>query len=130
MTVGSLGDVVFSVSRKKVRTIQSASMKTAIAYAEHKMYGRKSILEYTGQSPDEIELSAEFNAFLGVNPMKQVKKLKKMAASRSVVPFILGTDVILSACVITDISSMTDVFYMDGTMIKASMKVKIKEYGE
>ena len=130
MTVGSLGKVVFCVSRRRVKTIQSATMKTAINYAEHKMHRKKSLLEYTGQSPDEMELSVEFNAFLGINPIKQIKKLKKMATSRSVVPFIMGTDVVFRACVITDISGTTDVFYKDGTMIKASMKIKIKEYRE
>ena len=50
--------------------------------------------------------------------------------NRSVVPFVLGTDVFMSACVITDISPAADMFYLDGTMIKATVKIKIKEYGE
>lgn len=130
MTVGSLGDVVFYVNDKHVKTIQSMSWKIAISYSEHKMHRKKSLLEYTGQSPEEIEISADFSAFLGVNPLKQIKKLKKQAVNRSVVPFVLGTDVIMSACVITDISPAADMFYLDGTMIKATVKIKIKEYGE
>lgn len=130
MTVGSLGDVVFSVSDKKVKTIQSMSWKIAISYAEHKMHRKKSLLEYTGQSPEEIDISADFSAFLGVNPLKMINQLKKLAVNRTVVPFVLGTDVIMPACVITDISPSTDMFFMDGTMIKATVKIKIKEYGE
>lgn len=130
MTVGSLGDVVFSVSDKKVKTIQSMNWKIAVNYAEHKMHRKRSLLEYTGRSPEEIEISADFSAFLGVNPLKQIKKLKEQAIKRTVVPFVLGTDVIMPACVITDISPASDAFYMDGTMIKATVKIKIKEYGE
>ena len=130
MTVGSLGGVVFYVSDKSVKTIKSMSWKKSYKYSEHKMHGRKSILEYTGQSPDEIELEVQASALLGVLPLQTMKDLDSMASASSVVNFILGTDVIGTSWVITDIQASPDVFFADGTMISAPFKIKIKEYGE
>ena len=130
MTVGTLGSVVFCVSDKSVKTIKSMSWKKSYKDAEHKMHGRKSRLEYTGQSPDEIELEVQASALLGVNPLQTMNELNTMAAANTVVKFVLGTDVIGTNWVITDIQASPDVFFQDGTMVSAPFKIKIKEYGE
>lgn len=130
MMTGSLGSVVFSISRKKVKTIKSLVWKKSYSYSEHKLYGKKSLLEFTGISPDEIEIEMEITAFLGVRPLKMLDELAKMAEKHQVVPLVLGTDVIGSKWVITGIENSTERFFMDGTLVSAKLKVKIKEYGE
>jgi hypothetical protein len=52
-----------------------------------------------------------------------------MADQHQAVPLVLGTDVIGTKWVITNIDPATDKFYMDGTLVSTKIKVKIKEYG-
>ena len=130
MTVGSLGSAVFYVTDKTVKTINSMSWKKKYNYSVHKMHGRKGILEYTGMDPDEIDLEVKVSAFLGVKPIDIMNELNNMAASRAVIPFVLGTDVIGTSWVITDVQASPDFFFLDGTLISAPFKIKIKEYGE
>ena len=130
MTVGSLGSAVFYVTDKSVKTINSMSWKKKYNYSVHKMHGRKGILEYTGMDPDEIDLEVKVSAFLGVRPLDVMNELNNMAASSAVIPFVLGTDVIGTSWVITELHASPDFFYLDGTLISAPFKIKIKEYGE
>ena len=131
MTIGSLGSsVVFSVSDKEVKTITNMSWKTSVSYSVHKLHLRKGLLEYTGENPDEIEFDATFSAFLGVNPLAMCENVRKLMKSRSIVPFILGTDVIGSKWVVTDFDVSADSFFQDGTIMSVNAKIKIKEYAE
>lgn len=127
MTVGSLGDVVFSVSAEAVRTIKNLSWKISANYSVHKMHGRKGILEFTGQDPDEIEFEADVFASLGVNPMEMIDNLRGLIDDHSAVKLVLGTDVIGSSWVVTDLEISAEQFFQDGTMMSASFKIKIKE---
>ena len=130
MITGTLGNVVFSISRKKVQTIKSLVWKKSYSYGTHKRYGKKALLEFTGIDPDEIELEMEISAFLGVQPLKMIKDLASIGNNHQVVKLVLGTDVIGTKWVITNIEDATDCFYMDGTLVSAKIKVKIKEHGE
>ena len=130
MTIGTLGDVVFSVSSKKVQTFNSMSWKKSYKYATHNMFGRKGLVEYTGMDPDEIELDMEFSVFTGVNPMKMLKALEKMAQKHKIAKLIIGHEVIGNSWVITGIQIESQTFFADGTMMAASVKVNIKEYLE
>ena len=130
MTVASLGGVVFSVSDKTIRTIKSLSWKTSANYSAHKMHGRKSVLEYTGMEPDEIEFEADFSAFLGVNPMDMFTKLKKLVTAHKAVTFVIGTDVIGDSWIVTNVDGSADSFYKDGAVLAMGVKIKIKEYPE
>ena len=129
MITGTLGKVVFRIEKKKVQTIKSMTWKKQFSYGTHKLYGKKALLEFTGIEPDEIELEMEITAFLGVRPLKMIKSLAAIAEKHEAVPLVLGTDVIGTKWVITNIEPATDRFYMDGTLVSAKIKVKIKEYG-
>jgi len=130
MTIGTLGNVVFSVSSKKVQTFNNLSWKKSYKYATHNMFGRKGLVEYTGMDPDEIELDMDFSIFTGVNPMKMLKALEKMAKKHKIAKLIIGQEVIGNSWVITGIQVESQTFFRDGTMMAASVKVSIKEYVE
>lgn len=130
MTIGSLGSVVFRVSTQAIKTIKTLSWKTAINYSVHKMHGRKGLLEYTGQDPDEIEFEADVSALLGVNPLDMIKELRSMAVNHAPVKFLLGTEIIGTSWVITDVQVSSEQFFQDGAMLSASLQITIKEYTE
>lgn len=130
MMVGSLGDVVFEVTMDTVQTIKNFSMNIAVNYSVHKMHGRKGLLEYTGQDPDEVEFEADVSAHMGVNPMDMLNSLRSLAESHQPVSLVLGTEVIGTSWVITDLSTSVDKFYQDGSPLSAEFKVKIQEYPE
>jgi len=127
--VASLGDVAFYVSDNTVRTIKSITWKMSANYAVHKLHARQAALEFVGLNPQELELQCEVSVFLGCDPMSLITSLQAILSSRTAVPFVLGTDVIGSRWVITDISDAIDRMYKDGTMLSAKITVKIKQYG-
>ena len=129
MTVASLGDVAFYVSDGTVQTIKSVTWKTSANYAVHNLHARQAALEFVGMNPQELELQCEASIFLGCDPMVLITNLHAMLNSQSVVPFILGTDIIGSRWVITDISDAIDRMFQDGTMLSAKITIKIKQYG-
>lgn len=130
MMVGSLGDVVFSVSVDEVKNIKSLSWKIAAAYQTHKMHGKKALLEYTGLDAQEMDIECEVSASLGVNPMDMINELAAMLEGHEAVSLILGEEVIGESWVLKDMSISAERFWKDGTLLAATIKLKIQEYAE
>lgn len=70
-TVGSLGDITFNVSSRRVLTFDNYSRQGNAKTAEHEIIGEKSNMEYTGLEPDEISFDIELFSQLNVTPETQ-----------------------------------------------------------
>lgn len=130
MTVGSLGEIIFFVNDRSVRTIREASWKFRAAYGTHKMHNARTKLEFTGLDSQEIDFTVEASAFLGVDPMETIQSLNMLIEAHTVVQFMLGTDVIGSNWVLTEATYKLGRFWKDGTLLQATIQLKIKEYGD
>lgn len=75
MTVGALGEIVFQATEETIRTLDNWNWSGSARWAEHNRHNNHALTEFTGLDPDEISFSMYLSAFLGVDPMTDLKRL-------------------------------------------------------
>ena len=91
MQIGTLGEVVFSVSDQAVETIQNFVWSGSARYSTHQRHLSDALTEFTGLDPDSITFDIYLSAYLGVNPMSEVIKIWSYERSGAAVPLTIGT---------------------------------------
>lgn len=91
MQIGTLGEVVFSVSDQAVETIQNFVWSGSARYSTHQRHLSDALTEFTGLDPDGITFDIYLSAYLGVNPMSEVIKIWSYERSGAAVPLTIGT---------------------------------------
>ena len=89
--IGCLGDVIFTVSRSVVRTLDNMTWSGSARYATHERHLTHALTEYTGLDPDKITFDILLSAELGVDPIAEVVKLWNIERSGRAVPLTVGT---------------------------------------
>lgn len=89
--VGCLGDVVFTVSRKTVMTLDNIQWNSGSKWEEHARHLKDPALEYTGMEADQMSFDIYMSKNLGVDPMKQIVTLFKYERNGTLLPLIIGT---------------------------------------
>lgn len=89
--VGCLGDVIFTVSRSVVRTLDNMTWSGSARYAVHERHLTHALTEFTGLDPDKITFYILLSAELGVDPIAEVVKLWNIERSGRAVPLTVGT---------------------------------------
>lgn len=127
--VGSFGDLVFSVSDKTVRTFDSMSWEFSADYATHDRHIKADLLEYIGPSIETISFSMVFSVFLGVNPLKEIRRLHNMVQSGYAQRLVIGGNVYGTYKWVMQ-KGTVDLkrFDRQGELWAASAKVTLKEY--
>lgn len=129
--IGSFGDLVFSVSDKTVRTFDSMSWDFSADYATHDRHIKADLLEYIGPSIETISFSMVFSVFLGVNPLKEIRRLRNMVQSGYAQRLVIGGKVYGSYKWVMQ-KGTVDLkrFDRQGELWAASAKVTLKEYSK
>ena len=91
MQIGTLGEVVFSVSDQAVETIQNFVWSGSARYSTHQRHLSDALTEFTGLDPDGITFDIYLSAYLWVNPMSEVIKIWSYERSGAVVPLTIWT---------------------------------------
>ena len=91
MQIGTLGEVVFSVSDSVVETITSFTWSGSARYSTHQRHLTHALTEFTGLDPDGITFDIFVSAYLGVDPMTEVVKIWNYERSGTAVPLTIGT---------------------------------------
>lgn len=127
--IGSFGDLVFSVSDKTVRTFDSMSWEFSADYATHDRHIKADLLEYIGPSIETISFSMVFSVFLGVNPLKEIRRLHNMVQSGYAQRLIIGGNVYGTYKWVMQ-KGTVDLrrFDRQGELWAATAKVTLKEY--
>ena len=127
--IGSFGDLVFSVSDKTVRTFDSMSWDFSADYETHDSHIKADLLEYIGPSIETISFSMVFSVFLGVNPLKEIRRLRNMVQSGYAQRLVIGGKVYGSYKWVMQ-KGTVDLkrFDRQGELWAASAKVTLKEY--
>ena len=127
--IGSFGDLVFSVSDKTVRTFDSMSWDFSADYATHDRHIKADLLEYIGPSIETISFSMVFSVFLGVNPLKEIRRLHNMVQSGYAQRLIIGGNVYGTYKWVMQ-KGTVDLkrFDRQGELWAATAKVTLKEY--
>lgn len=90
MIVGALGDVVFSVSSRTLKTISNFVWSGSARYATHDLHAGNSISEYTGTDLAKITFDIQLLASLGVDPMSEIWRLFDLERQGVTLPLTIG----------------------------------------
>lgn len=127
--IGALGDIVFSVSRDKVNTIDNVKWETGVRFAEHDRHLKIPLLEFTGNSADTISFSLYYSVFLGVNPMAEIVKILNAKRAGKAMRFVIGTKAYGHyKWVITKTSKDLERYDGKGNLLVAKVSITLKEY--
>lgn len=126
--LGTLGDIVFSVSDKKVQTFKEFSLETSAKYYTHDRHLKKPLLEFGGMESDKLSFSMHHSVFLGVNPEKQVKQIDRYVKEGKVLSLIIGGKRYGSKWVITKHSKSYKKFDKKGNVLIVESKITLEEY--
>lgn len=129
MTVGSLGDIIFSVSSEMVETLNNLKYSESANYSEHKLHNTKSMLEFTGSSPAEISFNMTLSYQLGVKVEDELNKLLDYTKNGKILKFMLGKTIFGSyRWVITKYTVNYKHFDKNGDVVTADVSLNLKEY--
>lgn len=90
MTVGSLGNIVFSVSTDKIETITNIRQSGSASFAEHKRHCGNTLLEFTGKNADTFSFDITLAAELGVDVEKEIEKIVSAEQSGEALRLVIG----------------------------------------
>lgn len=88
--IGSYGEIVFEVSDKRKQTFRDFERNGSARWDNHAIHLLKPISEFNGPELEQISLVVTLKVEHGVNPVKQLEKLRKMRDTGKVASFILG----------------------------------------
>ncbi|MGN1117968.1 MAG: phage tail protein [Acutalibacteraceae bacterium] len=89
MKIGVLGDIVFEVSDKTLKTIQKNEYSGSAKTQTHSRPGKVGLVEWTGRDPESLELSFKVSKQLGANPEDDIKKIKKYVNEGAKLPLTI-----------------------------------------
>lgn len=128
-TVGSIGNVVFNASSRRLFTIDNFKRNTSINVASHDIIGKKPVLEITGPASDEITFDILLRKQNNISPQKKLDTLRAMCETGKVFSFLLGGKPVSdNYWMLTGISAATNFFGKGGEMISISISITLKEY--
>ncbi|MEC1744111.1 phage tail protein [Schinkia azotoformans] len=127
--IGQFGDVIFEVSSNKVLTLDEFSRGGSGRWADHEVIGKKPIPEFVGPGQEEVSFKIQLSAFLGIDPQKELEKLRRIRDKGETRGIILGSDFISkSLWRLESLQESHRVFDGKGRLISVSVDLKIKEY--
>lgn len=129
-TIGTLGDVVFAVSKNQVRTFQDLSIESSASYAKHNRHNLKPILEFQGNQTDTLSLKMHLSIYLGIDVEEQLNKIDTYMMQGKILTLIVGQKRYGTKWVIKSHSKGYTRFDGAGNLLVAESKVSLEEYAD
>lgn len=127
--IGQLGDYEFEVSTESVKTFSDLRFSNSASYTEHKVLGRKSVLEYTGLNASTASLKVSLNSYLGVDVMDEISAFYEYMNEGTALVFMLGGDVMgYDMWVIESFDEDYVEIDSHGVVRRADITLKLREY--
>jgi hypothetical protein len=129
--IGTLGEYEFEVSDQSVKNFDDLSFSNSASYAEHKIIGQKSILEFTGLNASSASLNIVLDITQGVIPSDCITDLYTAMNEHQALAFTLGGDVMGEGLwVIESLNEKYTQISAKGEVLRAEVDLKLKEYRE
>lgn len=129
--IGTFAGVVFSVSDKTVRTFNNMKWQISGNYAEHDRHMKRDLLEFLGPELETISFEMNLSVFLGVTPLTELEKLRKIVQTGKTDRLVIGGKVYGAyKWAMTDISGELKRFDKKGNLLSAKVSVSMKEYAK
>lgn len=90
MQIGCLGEIIFEVSSKTVKTFDKMQWSGSVRYSVHQRHLTHALTEFTGIDPDTISFEMNLSIYLGVEPMGELIKLWDYERSGKSVSLVIG----------------------------------------
>lgn len=127
--IGSFGDVVFYVSRESARTFKDLNRSEGGRFATHDIHLKKPKLEFLGPGLSQVSFKMEFDAFRGMNPIKETDKLIRMQRDGEYHLFIVGNKRFgMKYFVLKSVNINFKVIDNKGVVLSAEADVTLEEY--
>ena len=128
--IGTLGDIVFSVSKKTVKTFDDLKITSKTNYAKHTRHNKKPLLEFQYNDTDSATFTVYLSGFLGVNPLTMIKKMDKYRKKGKILSLVIGGKKYGTKWVITQNQKDYEKFDNKGNLLIAKVSVTLEEYPE
>lgn len=129
MQVGTLGEIVFFVSDRAVKTISNFVWSGSARYAVHQRHLTHALTEFTGLDPDQITFDIVVSAYLGVDPLSEVVKVWNYERAGTAVPLTIGTHAYGKyRWSITSHKMKAQTFDGQGDVTSATISLTLQEY--
>ncbi|MBQ2615285.1 MAG: phage tail protein [Synergistaceae bacterium] len=130
--IGTLGSVVFEVSTEgDVRTFRDLKKSDSASYTEHKILGRKGLLEFTGTNASTCSLTIRLTRGMGftIDPVREINALYGHMRQADALPFVVGGNVIGEGLwVIEGIDTDYKIIGAAGQVMDIEISLKLREY--
>lgn len=127
--VGSMGGIRFTVSSFKTLTIDEFSREGSPRLATHELVGNKAVTEFLAPGIDTISFKIILRAENGVNPYKELQKLRKMKEEGQVFPVFIGyRPLSQNKWMIKSMGEAVTFWTMHGTMQSVTVDISLQEY--
>lgn len=129
MLVGFMADIPFIVSSHYIRTFDDYGRGSAGRWAQHDIIGDKPVLEFIGLDVEKISFSMQLRADQGINPAKELEKLRKLRDTGQYFPLVIGGKLITdNMWVIESLDESVSFWGKFGSIMSAKVSVTLKEY--
>ena len=128
--IGTLGDIVFTVSANTIQTFEGLKIDSKTNYAKHTRHNKKPLLEFQYNDNDTASFSIYLSAFLGVNPRSMQNKIDKYRKKGKILTLVIGGKKYVKKWVITSHSKEYERFDNKGNLLIAKSNISLEEYAE
>ena len=127
--IGQLGDYEFEVSARSVKTFDGLKLSESASWTEHKVLGRKGLLEFTGLNAGSVSLKMRLDESFGVDVLEEISAFREYMTEGTALVFMLGEEVIgTDYWVIESLNEEYARIDGKGRVISAELSVNLKEY--
>ncbi len=126
MEIGTLGNIVFEVSHKKVLTLQELKRSTKGRYTTHQVISKKPVVEYLGPDLADVDFQITLGKQLGTDPIEEINKIKIIIESGKEQRLMIGNENFGDFV----IESMSEDWqhFSQNSLFHAVVSLKLKEY--
>ena len=129
MYIGYMGDIVFISSADHLLTPSNYNREASGRWSEHDLLMRKPVSQYGGPGLEKLSFDILLDADHGINPDKQLQKLRKMRDTGAVFPLVIGGKPVSQSSWRLDSLKESDQFFtFDGQLQQCKVAVQLTEY--
>lgn len=125
--IGTFGNIVFETSASKILTFDNFIRKGSAVFAEHPVLDKKPRLQHTGEGLDEISFSIRLDVGLGINPKKELDKIREIKSQGDAHKLIINGSVIGKFVLVSLEDKWTRVDNQ-GRLLVAKLNLNLKEF--
>ena len=129
MYIGYMGDIVFICSADYMLTPSNYARESSGRWSEHELLMRKPVSQFGGPGLEKLSFDILLDAGHGIDPDKQLQKLRKMRDTGAVFPLVIGgKPVSQSSWRLDSLKEGEHYFTAMGELQQCKVSVQLTEY--